>query len=148
VEAVGTTATGPRCKFRKQLAQMQTAAQKEVYWAVNTTANKPVECQVHPSNGDTEATTWSIADMGCVVNLLEREIYGITSIEQMQFKKEMSIHVIQFEPCWYAISIQELWKTNRTVSIPFWISKNPSGEPYIEVNSVNGCWQQLSHRYC
>jgi len=49
--------------------------------------------------------------MDCVANQLEREIYCITSNEQMRFRKELSIRLIEFEACWKAIGVQELWKT-------------------------------------
>jgi len=70
-----------------------------------------VEFQVPLSNAETEATTWSVADIDHIVSQLEREIYCITSNEQMRFKQELSIRLIQFEAWWQAISVQELWKT-------------------------------------
>ena len=45
------------------------------------------------------------------MNQLESEIYGIASNEQIQFTKELSIHLIEYEPWWQAIGIQELQKT-------------------------------------
>jgi hypothetical protein len=48
--------------------------------------------------------------MDRIVSRLEREIYGITSNEQMRFKKEFSIRLIEFEAWWQAIGVQELWK--------------------------------------
>jgi len=76
---------------------MKIAAKEEVYGAVNMTAPKHVEFQVRLSDAETEATTWSIADMHCIVSQLEREIYGITSNEQMRFKMELSVRLIEFE---------------------------------------------------
>jgi len=52
---------------------------------VNITAEKHLQFQVCLSDADIEATTWSIADMDRIVNQLTREIYGITSKDQVQF---------------------------------------------------------------
>jgi len=111
LQEVRTKATGPRSTFPKKLAQMKTAAEEEVYGAVNMTADKREEFQVHLSNAETEATTWSIANTDSIVSRLEREIYGITSNEQMRFKKEFTIRLIEFEAWWQAIGVQELRKT-------------------------------------
>jgi len=110
-QEVGTKATGPRSTFAKKLAQMKTAAEEGVYKPVNMTADKCVEFQVRLSDVETEATTWSMADTDRIVSQLEREIYGITSNEQMRFKKEFSIHLIEFEAWWQPIGVQELLKT-------------------------------------
>jgi hypothetical protein len=75
------------------------------------TANKSVQFQVCLSNAEIEATTWSIADMDHVVNQLEREIYGITSKDQMLFPKEFSIRLVEFEAWWQIIGVQEFRKT-------------------------------------
>jgi hypothetical protein len=72
------------------------------------TADKPVEFQVCLSNTVTEATTRSIAYTDCIVHQLERAMYCITSNEQMQFRKELSIHLIEFEAWGHAIGVQEL----------------------------------------
>jgi hypothetical protein len=53
---------------------MKTAAEEEVYGAVNMMANKCVESQVCLSNAETKATTRSMADMDRIVSQLEREI--------------------------------------------------------------------------
>ena len=82
LQEVGTKATGPRSTFAKKLAQMKTAAEEEVYGAINMTADEREDLQVRLSDAETEATTWSIADTERVTIQLEREIYGITSIEQ------------------------------------------------------------------
>jgi hypothetical protein len=49
-----------------------------------------------------------LADTELVTIQLEREICGITSNEQMRFKKEFSIRMIQFEAWWKTIDIQGL----------------------------------------
>jgi hypothetical protein len=85
LQEVGTKATGPRSTFAKKLAQMKTAAKQEVYGAVNMTADKREEFQVCLSDTETEATTWSITDTDRIVRQLEREMYGITSNEQIRF---------------------------------------------------------------
>jgi hypothetical protein len=74
-------------------------------------ADKREEFQVRLSNAETEAPTWSIADTDRIVSQLEREIYGITSNEQMWFKKEFPIRMIEFEDWWQAIGVPELRKT-------------------------------------
>jgi len=111
LQEVGTKATGPRSIFAKKLAQMKTAAEEEVYGAVNMSTDKCVEFQVCLSDAETEATTWSLADIDRIVSQLESEIYGITSNEQMQFNQELSIRLIKFEAWWQAICVQELRKT-------------------------------------
>jgi hypothetical protein len=45
------------------------------------------------------------------VSQLEREFYGITSNEQMRFKKEFPIRLIEFEDWWQAIGVPGLRKT-------------------------------------
>jgi hypothetical protein len=57
LQEVGTNATGPRSTFAKKLAQMKTAAEEEVYRAVNMTANMRAEFQVSLPDAETEATT-------------------------------------------------------------------------------------------
>jgi len=64
---------------------MKTVAEEEVYGAVNMTTDQRVQFQVRLSDAETEATTWGIADTDHIVSPLEREIYGITSNEQMRF---------------------------------------------------------------
>jgi len=81
LQEVGTKATSPRSIFTKKIAQIETAAEEEVYRAVNMTADKRVEFQVRLSDAETEATTWSLADIDRIVSQLEREIHVITSNE-------------------------------------------------------------------
>jgi len=76
---------------------MNTAAEEENYVVPNITANKHVKFHVHLFDAETEATTWSIAEMDHVANKLQRVIEDITSIEPMQLKKELSIRSIEFE---------------------------------------------------
>jgi len=64
------------------------------------TANKGVEFQGCLSYAETEATTWSIAYTDCIANQLQRDIYGITSKDQIQFKKKFSIPWVEFEAWW------------------------------------------------
>jgi hypothetical protein len=111
LQEVGAKATGPRSIFAKQLALMETAAEDDAYGARNMTADKQLQFQNRLSDGETEATTWSLADSERVTFQVEREIYGITSNEQKRFKKEFSIRLIEFEPWWETISIQVLRKT-------------------------------------
>jgi len=41
------------------------------------------------SDADTEATTWSLADTEPITNQQEREMYGITSNEEMRFQERI-----------------------------------------------------------
>jgi len=97
LQEVGTKATGPRSTFGKKLPQMKTAAEQEVYGMANKTADKRVEFRVSLSDDQTEAASWSIADIDLIRNQLEREIYCITSKDKMRFKKELSIQLLEFE---------------------------------------------------
>jgi len=119
LQEVATKATSPRSTFAKKLAQMKTAAEEEVCGVANMTADKRAEFQVCLSDAETEATTSSIADTDRIANQLEREIYGVTSNDQMHFKKEFSIRLIEFEAWWQAIGIQELQKTIKHCVIHF-----------------------------
>ena len=110
-QEVGTKATGPRRKFAEELALMQAGAKDKAYGAANMTANMPLQFQIHPSDADIEATTWSLADMERVTNQVEREIYGITLNEQKRFKQEFPICLIKFKALWETIGIQALWKS-------------------------------------
>jgi len=98
---------------------MKTAAEEKAYGAVNMTADKRVQFLVCLSDAEIEATPWSIADTDRVVNQLEREIYGITLKDQMQFTKEFSIPLVKFEAWWQAISVQELRKNIEQCVIHF-----------------------------
>jgi hypothetical protein len=53
---------------------MKTVAEEEVYGAVNMTPDKREEFRLCLSDAETEATTWSIADIHPIVSQLEREI--------------------------------------------------------------------------
>jgi len=97
LQEVGTKATGPRSIFAKKLAQLTTAAEEEVYGAVNMTADQGVEFQVCLSDAETEPTTWCLTDIDRVVSQLEREIYGFTSNEHIQFTQELSIRLIKLK---------------------------------------------------
>ena len=85
LQEVRTKATSPRSKFAKALALKKIAAEDEAYVAANMTADKRLQFQIRLSNAETEVTTWSLADTECVTNQREREIYGITSKEQIRF---------------------------------------------------------------
>ena len=97
MQEVSTKAPGPRSIFAKEHAQRKTAGADENHRVANMTTDKHAQFQVPLSNAETEATTGSITDMDCIVNQLEREIYGITSNKQMQFKNKFSICLIKFE---------------------------------------------------
>jgi len=83
------------------------------------TADNRVGFQVHLSDAATEATTWSIAYIDRVANQLESEIYGITTNEQMRFKKELSVCMIKFEAWWKAIGDQKLRNSIKQCVIHF-----------------------------
>jgi len=78
LQEVGTKATGPRSIFATELPLRNAAAHDEAYCAAIMTTNKQPRFQNHPSDSDTEATTWSLADPEPATNRLEGEIYGIT----------------------------------------------------------------------
>jgi len=139
------------------------------------TADKCVEFQVRPSHVQKKATAWSIADMDRIVSHLEREIYGITSNEAMQFKKELAICLIEFEAWWQTISIQEHRKAMQQCVIHFgypkmhlmrhisqsigWMDAGDNfttiiseqlhignvKEAYRSTNKVHYFWQMLKH---
>ena len=102
---------------------MKTATKVEVHGAVNMTADKRVWFQVRLTDAGTEASTRSLADIDCIVSQLEREIYGITSNEQMRFKQDLSIRLIEFEAWWQAIGFQELRGTIEQRVIHSWYPK-------------------------
>jgi len=175
LQEVGTKATDPRSIFAKELALRKAAAEDEAYGAANMTADKRLQFQNRLSDAETKATSWSLADSERVTNQLEREIYGITSNEQMRFKKEFSLHWIEFEAWWETISIQALRKTieqrvihlghpkmHRVSHISESIRRMGSGdnfttdiserlhiangkEAYRSSNKVNYIWQMLMH---
>lgn len=78
---------------------------------VNVIADMCGDFQVHPSQAETDSTTSRIADTSRVVSYLERDIYHITLNEQMQFKKELPICLIELEGSWLAPGFQELQKS-------------------------------------
>ena len=110
-EEVGTKATGPRSIFAKKLARTKTAAEDEAYRAGNMSSDKRLHFRNCLTHAEIEATTWCLTDTERVTIQLEREINGITSNEQMRFKKEFSIGMIEFEAWWETIGIQALRKT-------------------------------------
>jgi len=111
LQEVGTKATGPRSIFAKELALRKAAADGEAYGAANMTTDKRLQFQNRLSDAETEATSWRLADSERVTNQFEREIYGITSNEQMRFKKQFSLRLIEFEAWCETIGIQALRKT-------------------------------------
>jgi hypothetical protein len=50
------------------------------------TAAKRLRFLICISDAESEAMTWSLADIECVTIQLEPEIHGITSNEQQRFK--------------------------------------------------------------
>ena len=111
MQEVGTQATGPRSIFARILARIKTAAEEEAWGAANMAAHKRVQFQVCLFDAEIEATIGSSGATHRVVNQVEREIYGITSKNQMRFTKEFPIHLVEFGAWWQAIGVQELWKT-------------------------------------
>ena len=123
LQEVGTEASGPRSIFAKELALRKAATEDEAHRVATMTADKRLRFQNHLSDAKTEATTWSLADSEHVTIQLERKIYGIASNEQMRFKKEFSLHLIDFEAWWEKIGIQALRKTIEQRVIHFGYSK-------------------------
>jgi len=107
---VGTTALSLRGIFAKKPDQMDSAIADEVYWMANMVPNKHVEYQIHLSNAETEATSWSITDMHYITEYLVRERSSITSNIPKQFKNEWSIFSIQIEASRKCIIIYMLWE--------------------------------------
>jgi hypothetical protein len=154
---------------------MKAAAEDEAYGAVTMTADKRLQFQIRLSDAETEATTWSLADMERVTNKLEREIYGISSDEQKLFKTEFSIRLIEFEAWWEPLSIQVFRKSieqrvihfgypklhlvsdisesirrmcsgdNSTSNISDWLHIANVNEAYRSTNKVNYIRQMLKH---
>ena len=91
---VGATPTSPRSIFTNHLAQMKTAAAGDDYVVANSTSDNHVQFLDHLSDAEIDATTWSIANMGSIVNQLERQIDGIAVNNQILFTKEFSICLI------------------------------------------------------
>jgi hypothetical protein len=119
LQKVGTRANGRRSEFGNELAMVKTVTKEETYGDANITAHKPLLFQIRLSDTETEATSWSVSDMECVANQLERENYGINFNEHKWFKKKFSIHFIRFECLWESIGLQTLWKTIKQSVIPF-----------------------------
>jgi len=90
---------------------MNTATEDKAYGVANMIADKLQQCHIRRSDAETEATTWRLADPDRVNNQREREIYGITSNEQKQFKMKFFIRLIEFEAWWETIGILALRKT-------------------------------------
>ena len=111
MQEVGSKVTGPRSIFATKLALREAATEDEAYRAANITPDKRLQFQILLSDAETAATTWSLADTESVTNQLVRKIDGITLNEQMQFKQEFSLRLIEFEAWWKAIGIEALQKT-------------------------------------
>lgn len=73
---------------------MKTAAAGDDYVVANSTSDNHVQFLDHLSDAEIDATTWSIANMGSIVNQLERQIDGIAVNNQILFTKEFSICLI------------------------------------------------------
>ena len=98
---------------------MKTAAGNKAYRAAIMTPDKGLQFQIHLSEGETEATTWSLAYSERVTSQMETDIYGINSNNQKWFKQEFSIRLIEFEAWRETIRIQALWKTIEQCVIRF-----------------------------
>ena len=96
LEEVGTKASRPRRIFDKVVALRKGPGEGEGYGVANMTADNQLQFQIRLYDAETEAMTWSLADMERVTNHQERGIYGITSNEHKRCKKEFSILMIEF----------------------------------------------------
>jgi hypothetical protein len=103
--------TGPRSTFTTILARIKAGAEYKVSGAVNMTVDNQVVFLISLSDVETAGTTWSIVDTGRIPNQPQRDIYCITSKDQMRFKKELSICLVEFKIWWQAVGIQVLGKT-------------------------------------
>jgi hypothetical protein len=108
---VRTMATHTRCKFAKEFDLKTTATEDKAYGAAKMTANMRLQFRITLSTGETDATTWSLADSERVTNLLESELCGITSNEHERFNRDFSICMIQFEAWWDTMESQVHQKT-------------------------------------
>jgi hypothetical protein len=108
---VRTKALSPRSTVTKEFALTNTATEDEANRPANITADNRLQFRILLSDDQTEATTWSLADMEGVTNQLETEINGITSNQKMRLKTEFYICLIEFEDWWQTFSIQALWNT-------------------------------------
>jgi len=111
LQEVGTNATSTGSVFTKQLPLINPDDKDEACGVATSTADKRLQFQIRLSDAGTAATTWRLADMQRVSNQVETEIYGISSNEQKQCKKKLSIRLIEFEAWWKAHGIQALRKT-------------------------------------
>jgi len=98
---------------------MKTTVEEEVHRVVNRTADMHLEFLVSLSDAVTEATTWSITDTDCVADQWESVIYAITSNQQMHFKTEFSICLIEYKVWWNSLVFQELRKAIEQCVIHF-----------------------------
>jgi len=64
---------------------MKTTTEDKAQVATNITPDKQLQFHICLSDAVTEEMTWSLADLECVTNKLEKEIYSITSNEQQQY---------------------------------------------------------------
>jgi len=110
LQEVATKATGPRSHFAKVLALTKTAAEDKPQGSATITADMWMHCQIRLSNAESEAMPSSFADTERVTEQMEREIHGITSNEQKQLLKEISIHLSEFETWWEKIGMPVLRK--------------------------------------
>ena len=103
----------------KEHALRKAAAKEKDYGAANMSADMGLQFQFRLSDVETEATPGSVADTERVTYQLEREIYGITLNEQIWFKKEFSLRLIEYQAWWKTISIEQLRKTIQQLVIHF-----------------------------
>jgi len=89
-----TVATGHESIFTELLTQMKVTANTAVYGTPHMTSNKQVGVQACLSDAESEQTTWSIAELPQVTDCPEGSICDITSNEQKQLKKGISINLI------------------------------------------------------
>jgi hypothetical protein len=127
LQEVGTKSTGPKSIFAKELAILKAVAKDEAYGAATKPTDKRVHYQIRLSDAERAGTTWRLADTENMTKQLEREMYGITWNEQMRFKIEFFLRLIEFEALRVTISIRVLQKTVQQCIIHFgYISNNHS----------------------
>lgn len=90
-QEVRTNATGPRSIFPKQLDQMNNAIDYKSCRVANITPDNGVQYLICIFLAETDASTWSVADLESTADRQGREIYGITSNEQHKLKMELYV---------------------------------------------------------
>jgi len=119
LQEVRTKTTGPRSMFTKIVSPMRTATDVEGCRVANVTIDKCVQFQICLFVAETEATSWSLADIECFTGQHGRDIYGTTLNGEKQFRKKLSVCLIELEAWSKTISILVLLQVIKKCIIHF-----------------------------